>query len=300
MIPMLAYPKHPTPAKVSMPRISHSSSQFGFTLVELMVTLIIIAMLASLTLAGLASVRQRAKEDKTRSTIRKLHEIVMPQYESFLDRRVPGGNSLERLKNIRSLMTYEMPDGWEDVATGADLSFCQTGPALAYASMKSSASPSTSNGSSECLYLIVSRSGHDPEAMEHFRGDEVGDTDGDNVLEFLDGWGKPIVFLRWAPGFLPPYSLAQTGRALTDHDPFDPNGDDPAGYRLIPLIASGGPDELTGLQVTSAGWTPLRLAPAGFASLVGIAANIGSAATVPDSAANDFRDNITNHDLNTR
>ena len=40
-----------------------------------------------------------------------------------------------------------------------------------------------------------------PEAMEQFSQSEIGDTDHNGYPEFLDGWGKPIFFLRWAPGF---------------------------------------------------------------------------------------------------
>jgi prepilin-type N-terminal cleavage/methylation domain-containing protein len=97
---------------------SRRRQRSAFTLVELMVTMVIIAMLASLTLAGLAGARQRAKIDKTRSTIRKINEIILPQYESYLTRRVPvtGGDrtaiAQSRLLNKRRLMTLEMPDQW--------------------------------------------------------------------------------------------------------------------------------------------------------------------------------------------
>jgi len=280
-------------------RAIQSTFSPAFTLVELLVSLVIISILASLSLAGLAAVRTRGKADKTRSTIRKLHEIIMPLYESYLDRRVPGADALERLKNIRTLMMFEMPDAWEDVGTSGGILFCQTAPVLAYANVKSStANVAEKRGPAETLYLIVSRSGVDPEALEQFRADEIGDLDGDKVLEFLDGWGQPIIFLRWAPGFLPPYSGAQTGDAANDHDPFDPNKKDAAGYRLTPLIVSGGPDERTGLQTQNAGWTPL-LTSNGLASIVAGAGNIG--APVTDAAnTNDFQDNITNHDLNAR
>ncbi len=52
------------------------------------------------------------------------------------------------------------------------------------------------NGGPECLYMIVSMG--NPEAMEQFGQDEIGDVDGDGLPEFIDGWGMPISFLRWA------------------------------------------------------------------------------------------------------
>ena len=55
---------------------------------------------------------------------------------------------------------------------------------------------------------------------------------------FLDGWGKPICWLRWAPGFSPNSDI-QVADPKARHDPFDPNNADPAGYQLFPLIYAG-------------------------------------------------------------
>ena len=40
-----------------------------------------------------------------------------------------------------------------------------------------------------------------PEAMSQFGENEIKDLDGDHWPVFIDGWGNPIMFLRWAPGF---------------------------------------------------------------------------------------------------
>lgn len=55
----------------------------------------------------------------------------------------------------------------------------------------------------ECLYLIISsmRDG-DRSSLDFFSEGEIGDTDGDGMKEFLDGWGSPIGFWRWAPGYV--------------------------------------------------------------------------------------------------
>ena len=60
--------------------------QAGFTLVELLVALVIVSILAALSLSGLAVVRRRAKEDATRTTIRKIREVIVPMYENYLDK----------------------------------------------------------------------------------------------------------------------------------------------------------------------------------------------------------------------
>ncbi len=137
--------------------------------------------------------------------------------------------------------------------------------------------PTTKYESAQCLYKVVSLGS--PEAMEQFNQAEIGmveDPAGVNHPVFIDGWGTPICWLRWAPGFSnwtgfpsnaptnPGDSDIQTGYAGSDSDPFDPRGIDyhpidspPRGYHLIPLICSAGPDEqfgLVGLQFNAEGF----------------------------------------------
>jgi len=289
----------------------------AFTLIELMVVLVIISILSALMLAGLAGARQRAKVDKTKSTIRKIHEIVMPQCESYLTRRLPStiytsstnGNqrARDRLTGIRSLMLHEMPDTWSDVAlsgtsralaNGKNIpTYAWTGAPRAFGAFNATltTSATTTFGGAECLFLIVTRSGLQADSIEMFRTDEIGDTDSDKAPEFLDGWSRPIRFIRWAPGFLP--SLVQSTSVPDPFDPFSVSGP-PPDFGLVPLIYSSGPDG--GLATTgtdgygitgppAGGWSNLSLNsitnPAGVSPLPG----------TPDNQ--ESRDNITNHDL---
>jgi hypothetical protein len=108
--------------------------------------------------------------------------------------------------------------------------------------------------------MIITLATGDGEARQHFGENSIGDTDGDGAPEFLDGWGNPINFLRWAPGFdsqiqlnantlgtppNPPRSAnpTWTSAAAGDHDPYDMYRVDPAAFRLVPLIYSAGGDE---------------------------------------------------------
>jgi hypothetical protein len=161
----------------------------------------------------------------------------------------------------------EMPDRLKDVPTGPSASDTGTYdppivlpnsstrvpiPALGqlYHNMLTSRPPGAGNGvqngQAELLYMIVSIGS--PEAMEQFSQSEIGDTNGNGYPEFLDGWGRPIFFLRWAPGFSP-YSGVQATNATSSHDPFDPRGIDPNAYQLFPLIYSGGTNSDPGLRV---------------------------------------------------
>jgi prepilin-type N-terminal cleavage/methylation domain-containing protein len=280
----------------------------AFTLIELLVVVVILMVLASLSLAGLAGVRQRAKADKTRSTIRKIDAVIRPMYDSYPNRRVAASSSTDRramasnvLTAKRLLMAREMPDSWDDVATVVSSSLPNT--ANAYVGYRN-AWPSldtTKLASHECLFMIVTRSGFEPDALEMFRADEIIDYDGDGANEFSDGWGSPIAFMRWPSGFVAPLSPLQIADADAYHDPLDPLRVDfdasdvtRTGYALVPLVYSAGPDEQYGL-VKLASWSTQNLTNVA-AIKIG-----GQRPGEPDSStAGAYRDNITNHDLSTR
>jgi hypothetical protein len=144
-----------------------------------------------------------------------------------------------RLDALRDLMRMEMPDRWTDVVDepvtpfGEALSNLIPRPALSQAYLaryNSVAEPFTDqngnfvhdatepftdvNGNgrydptpefqgAECLYLIVMEAlAQEGDAREVFKPDSIADTDGDRMPEFIDAWGTPIRFLRWAPGFV--------------------------------------------------------------------------------------------------
>ena len=262
----------------------------AFTLTELLVTITIMGILASLVLGAMHATREAGHEYATKATIAKLNNIIMERCESYMTRRVPVNLSTktddsrqtplevaqDRLYAIRDLIRMEMPDRLYDIVK-PDLSgptdpivFTYSGrslprPALSqlYYNYWLSHPPGSSVPGKECaqaemLYLLVSMSS--PETMEQFNTSEIGDSDGNGWMEFVDGWGRPIFFLRYAPGFSSgvgltpnPYtsmpSDVQTGNPTTDHDPFDARNVNiwdgtgmPHGFHLIPLIYSAGSD----------------------------------------------------------
>jgi prepilin-type N-terminal cleavage/methylation domain-containing protein len=295
----------------------------AFTLVELMVVLVIIGLLASLALAGLAVARQRAKQDKTTSTIRKINELIIPYYTDLVRRRVPlttvltssTAMALERLRRIRTITLAEMPDHWRDVATsGVSGTFYSgaTVPPYAWNSvtraygayhqqlLSSGTGHIAEYPSSECLYMITAFGVGQPDAMEHFRADEIGDRDNDGAPEFHDAWGQPIMFVRWPIAFASPLQALD---ASLQPDPFDPlhvssNVAYPIptvpqrDYAVIPLIVSAGADSAYGISTGTNVWT--NLLPA----LSTIRLETGT--TAPGSEAPEAVDNLTNHGLSIR
>jgi prepilin-type N-terminal cleavage/methylation domain-containing protein len=252
-----------------------SSLPSGFTLVELLVTIAIIGLLAGMSLSVYQLARNAGRAAATKATIAKLNNIIMQRYESYMTRRVPlpslvypsglnKGNPLsptdaaqDRLYAIRDLMRMEMPDRADDIRDNPIVlpNSQQSVPRPALSQLyynywsRNKDNPSATgvnNGQAEFLYLIVSMGS--PEAMDQFNASEIGDTNGNGWMEFLDGWGRPIFFLRWAPGFSP-YSQVQVDDPTNHHDPFDPRHVDAKAYQLFPLIYSGASQSDPGLLI---------------------------------------------------
>jgi len=285
---------------------------WAFTLIELLVVIVILSILGSLSLAGLNVGRQRAKQDRTASTIRKLNEIIEPMYEDFATRSTPDAI-------LPQLMCYEMPDQWADVqvgtvvASGTFPSALKTGAIMRYARIAGTAAQRSALGATlsnaECLWLCVARSGFQPDALEQFRPDELTDLDNDGAKEFADGWGKPIFFLRWAPGYVEPLSYVQTQQIISQARGRRPSTPPPPAIKswrsalglLTPLIYSAGPDEATNDTLSGPDGYGLQR-PAGARSSpfdFDEFPNAGAPRTEPENA-NAYRDNITNHSLMAR
>ncbi|MBX3422560.1 MAG: type II secretion system protein [Pirellulaceae bacterium] len=102
--------------------------------------------------------------------------------------------------------------------------------------------------SSELLYLIIANSTYGgSSALEYFRPSEIGDTDEDGLLEFIDAWGNAIHWIRWPAGY--PSDLNR----YSGTDAMDPQRTDwryrssdwPESQQpktVIPLIVSAGAD----------------------------------------------------------
>jgi prepilin-type N-terminal cleavage/methylation domain-containing protein len=175
-----------------------------------------------------------------------------------------------RLYALRDLMRMEMPERVTDVSDGPAIVLQRGAPwnvavqmpqssahkryrrlALRLAGTNWASAWTEQHQGSECLYLIVSgMTDGDKQALDFFAPEEVGDTDGDGMKEILDGWGRPIEFLRWAPGYTLENGVetSQTANATLAPDPFDPAKVDPRWtgamppYALRPLIFSAGRD----------------------------------------------------------
>ncbi len=256
---------------------------------------------------------------KTRATIDKLNVIVMQKYESYRTRRVPislpASNTLKqnaqlRLNALRELMRAEMPDGFLDIADTANANpkFLSQWPGIraTYSAALTAArsapiysATSKHEQSAYCLYLLVTKGSGDPDVMEQFADNEIATGD-DGLRYFVDGWGMPIRFLRWAPAFRSPL---QKGPDKGELDPFDPANVSatlsPAQstFPLFPLIYSAGPDKKYDIgEQPSGGANYATIDNSPFhASVKDLIGNYQDLDQPPDSVNNSI-DNITNHD----
>lgn len=253
------------------------------------------------------------------------------------------GSAEIRLLAIRQLQRLEMPDRISDISYGASGvgygayggNIPTSNPALrrtyldlfrlatnqvgvAEASLNWSVWSTQFEGA-ECLYLqIATMRDGDKSALEWFGATEVGDVDNDGMKEILDGWGNPISFLRWAPGYTPnnpsgnQVITTQSRDSVLNPDPFDPlkvdgrysqaeNAADPFWpFALRPLIFSSGPDKLFDINSGSIVYATLANPNDPYfrdRSVAPIGDYIGTPMDANGDGTLNYSDNITSHDL---
>lgn len=198
--------------------------------------------------------------------------------ESFTDQAPFNGTydrgaGYARLMAMRELQRMELPDRNTDVAELSAGSIEVTATGMPQASLQRTywrkamvamggdpqnsatwgaiANWTPQNQGSECLYLIVSAmQDGDKNGLDFFTPDEIGDTDQDGMREILDGWGRPIGFLRWAPAFtvenvgIVSSQVSSLNNGVpVQPDPFDIIKEDARDtFALRPLLVSGGRD----------------------------------------------------------
>ncbi|WP_428304902.1 prepilin-type N-terminal cleavage/methylation domain-containing protein [Lacipirellula sp.] len=231
----------------------------GVTLIELLITMTIMAIIAAAILGTAAMAIESAREKRTQSLITKIHALIMERYNSYETRRIDVNptiiNAIDqwvtstvasasnpqqamkealkargemiadaRLLGVRELMKKEMPDRVEDVLYVPKILTQPPPLAFAYDRRRQQLPATAGLSQAECLYLVVMNATGDGEARTLFSKQDIGDVDGDGAPEFIDGWGNPIGWIRWPAGVvsnLQPRNPNGTRPGETDHDPFD-------------------------------------------------------------------------------
>lgn len=296
---------HHTPKKPG--RVTNGRlSPRGFTLIELLTVIVILGILGSLTIGALGNASGRAKAATTRNIVGMLSGAILEQYENYEDLAASRATTANAVVELRKRIRAEMPDSWADVYTIASLPISPPAPAPArqYAAYKTATTPSSPYGGAECLYMIITQSGMFPDFLSNMPSKFVGDIDNDGAFEFWDGWGRPISFIRWAPGAMP----ADRQDPGKYHDPLDPYNTDPTAYALVPLIFSPGKDEslndptsgTSGYGLISRqenGWPDAALAVSGTTPCTYNPDGDGLIGAPKPDNPDAFRDNISNYDV---
>lgn len=289
----------------------------AFTLIEVLVSILIVSMLAAMVTTAVQGVTNTARAARTRGIIATIDSVIQEQYESYKYRPLPVempvidpvesgtppvtygyevmGVEAARVRLImrRDLLRMDFPDKRLDVVTSGGAAQL---PAVISAVANRTASAANgrilrdfvdnrlqtsviwnpprktelyrqrflSSGSTwteehegaECLYLIMATTfvGGSP-AIDAIPASNIGDLDGDGMPEILDGWGRPLGFIRWPAGYVDPTGL--TNRSVPDDfDPFQADfgfsvTGQTAPWSIRPLIVSSGSDQEFGIALSS-------------------------------------------------
>src|SRR5262245_32488022 len=79
--------------------LTSSRLRRGFTLTELLIVILIIGIMTGLALSAMSGATELACEQRTRSIIAKLDQLIMERYEGFRTRAVPV-NTTTRQANL--------------------------------------------------------------------------------------------------------------------------------------------------------------------------------------------------------
>ena len=303
----------------------------GFTLTELLVVIMVIAILASSTLFAMMQSMETARVRRTRAEITNLNDHIMPMWEAYSTRPIrlvtTGGNALPpaarrdirvmasaRLNVLHDLQRMELPERITDICDGPTR--IPTVPvSLPYI---------LSNGTTVDITTVkpsVSRRYYkyadDHAGIENWTEQYEGaeclwlimkfntevdiesiDKDQDNMPEVADAWGNPVEFLRWAPGY--DFITPVVKDPVTSPDPFNPlkirqNNQSPRDYMIFPLIYSPGPDGQYDInKIAGLAYSELTIPCDPYYN-----PGIQAGATL-NNAEQVFVDNITNHNIETR
>jgi prepilin-type N-terminal cleavage/methylation domain-containing protein len=180
----------------------------GFSLIEILVVLGIIAFLTAAIVVVMPRLGNASKVAATQATIKKVDELLNDRINGF-NRWINTQNTLAG-NNAPSYV----------VAAGNGTLWSQNPPLYQFLSAKIAFRASFPQNFSEltttpsyntslhkpqtesaaCLYIILTQSAvfdTEPPAAGDLKGVEIADTDGDGLMEIVDAWGQPLRFYRW-------------------------------------------------------------------------------------------------------
>ncbi len=174
----------------------------GFTLVELLVVITIIASMMAVFTAVVGNMLGGARHTATEATITKIHRIIQQRRGAFATYQLKQSEISQAMR----LIQVAAPGGF----TSREIR--RLAPVVARKNIFRQAFPQNQTekplpgnvvseaDSAEVLYWVLT-SGNDLGAFTaseiRFSSSELADQDDDGLPELVDGWGKPLRFYRW-------------------------------------------------------------------------------------------------------
>lgn len=230
----------------------HKIQKTGFTLLELLLVMAVIAVLSTMAVGVMASAQEDSRVAATRSRVRIITSLLEQELEDYEVRRLPVGqqwldsvwqthfsrapgfparsanydprkralyrrNLARRLR--MDLIRNELPNNRAAVQTAAGALFPSQSFATNFRNRYSNLTTPEADASlrqlqrgisskavawrnfpgdrpAEFLYAILSRIDyHGSTGLDAIGNQAIGDSDGDGVLEIVDGWGEPMEFV---------------------------------------------------------------------------------------------------------
>ena len=228
------------------------SARPAFTLVELLTVIVIILILAGLTAVGVSHVVANQRIANTETAMRTIQKVLNEHWATVVsdaknETGVPFGNidrvfgpdntggERDRIMWIKMRLMEAFPVSYGDIAnpfpyrTGiipANLRKYNASYQHALA-MRKQLNPSIPHlgitESSACLMIALSITRNGTALNRDNMGSiNVADTDLDNIPEFVDSWGNPLLFYRFPAGNAALQATSPGGVRYAD--PLDPNG----------------------------------------------------------------------------
>lgn len=230
--------RHPISDRRCGAMLASTTCRKAFTMVELLIVIGIIIVLMGMMVALIGSSMKTARAAATSALIQKIDNLLDERVKGFdratksadfqrivaaRKRALESGGIFGVSPDVLGIVARKdffrsnFPQRFEDLAspdanTNGVPDILESVPGVNVAVLATQATPATRHAteSSELLYYMLTRMqvfGVPPVGESEFGTSEFRDTDGDGLLEFVDGWGNPLRFYRWPTRLLKPNGI---------------------------------------------------------------------------------------------